>query len=242
MQQLISFLPPYECLASVFLHEPKAAQSEKLTNNRTAVNVATVAVQSDGVGSKVNGATIEIENPVNTHRFRHRRTGKQTSNKPAKLIDFAAHLGASTTSILAVNTSLISLEACSHSLPAPSKLLHRPAGSSKKSMALIPLLNGCRIKSKIGWEFLQNLWYLLSSSLLPKRLLQTRRAFATSERGEGARSASRRWTKSFDCQPINQRAYLPSETYNNAFARLLQWHFFFHKWGKLFSQTFITFD
>ncbi len=153
----LSFLPPYECLASVFLHEPEAAQSEELTNNRTEVNVATFAAQSDGAGSEVNGATIEIENPASTHRFRHRCTGKQTSNESAKPIDFATHSGTSTTSIPAVNTSLISLESCSHSLPAPSKLLHRPWGSSKKSMALIPLLNGCRLKSKIGWKFLQKL-------------------------------------------------------------------------------------
>ena len=101
------------CLASAFLHEPEAVQSEELINNRTEVNVATAAAQSDSANSEVNGATIEIENPASTHRFRHRCTGKQTANEPAKPIDFATHSGASTTSIPAVNTSLISLEACS---------------------------------------------------------------------------------------------------------------------------------
>jgi len=101
------------CLASAFLHEPEAVQSEELINNRTEVNVATAAAQSNSANSEVNGATIEIENPASTHRFRHRCTGKQTANEPAKPIDFATHSGASTTSIPAVNTSLISLEACS---------------------------------------------------------------------------------------------------------------------------------
>jgi hypothetical protein len=108
----LSFLPLYECLASVFLHKPEAAQ-EELTDNRTQVNVSTVATPSDGIGSAVNGATIEIEKPASSHHTRHQTTGKKTPNKPAKPIDFAAHSGASTTSIPAVNTSLISLEACS---------------------------------------------------------------------------------------------------------------------------------
>ena len=142
------------CLASAFLHEPEAVQSEELTNNRTEVNVATATAQSDSANSEVNGATIEIEKPASSHHTRHQTTGKKTPNKPAKPIDFAAHSGASTTSLPAVNTSLISLEACSHSLLAPSKLLHQNWGSSKKLTALIPLLNGCRLKSKIGWKIL----------------------------------------------------------------------------------------
>ena len=101
------------CLASAFLHEPEAVQSEELTDNRTQVNVSTVATPSDGIGSAVNGATIEIEKPASSHHTRHQTTGKKTPNKPAKPIDFAAHSGASTTSVPAVNTSLISLEACS---------------------------------------------------------------------------------------------------------------------------------
>ena len=101
------------CLASAFLHEPEAVQSEELTNNRTEVNVATAAAQSDSANSEVNGATIEIEKPASSHHTRHQTTGKKTPNKPAKPIDFAAHSGASTTSVPAVNTSLISLEACS---------------------------------------------------------------------------------------------------------------------------------
>ncbi|AFZ10553.1 hypothetical protein Osc7112_6401 (plasmid) [Oscillatoria nigro-viridis PCC 7112] len=96
------------CLASVFLHKPEAAQ-EELTDNRTQVNVSTVATPSDGIGSAVNGATIEIEKPASSHHTRHQTTGKKTPNKPAKPIDFAAHSGASTTSVPAVNTSLISL-------------------------------------------------------------------------------------------------------------------------------------
>lgn len=142
------------CLASAFLHEPEAVQSEELTNNRTEVNVATAAAQSDSANSEVNGATIEIEKPARSHHTRHQTTGKKTPKKPAKPIDFAAHSGASTTSLPAVNTSLISLEACSHSLLAPSKLLRQNWGSSKKLTALIPLLNGCRLKSKIGWKIL----------------------------------------------------------------------------------------
>ena len=149
----LSFLPLYECLASVFLHKPEAAQ-EELTDNRTQVNVSTVATPSDGIGSAVNGATIEIEKPASSHHARHQTTGKKTPNKPAKPIDFAAHSGASTTSLPAVNTSLISLESCSHSLLASSKLLRQNWGSSKKLTALIPLLNGCRLKSKIGWKIL----------------------------------------------------------------------------------------
>ena len=107
----LSFLPLYECLASVFLHKPEAAQ-EELTDNRTQVNVSTVATPSDGIGSAVNGATIEIQKPPSSHNTRHQTTGKKTPNKSAKPIDFAAHSGASTTSVPAVNTSLISLESC----------------------------------------------------------------------------------------------------------------------------------
>lgn len=76
------------CLASAFLHEPEAVQSEELTNNRTEVNVATAAAQSDSANSEVNGVTIEIEKPASSHHTRHQTTSKKTPNKPAKPIDF----------------------------------------------------------------------------------------------------------------------------------------------------------
>ena len=72
------------CLASAFLHEPEAVQSEELTNNRTEVNVATAAAQSDSANSEVNGATIEIEKPASSHHTRHQTTGKKNTKQTSK--------------------------------------------------------------------------------------------------------------------------------------------------------------
>jgi hypothetical protein len=75
------------CLASAFLHEPEAVQSEELTNNRTEVNVATATAQSDSANSEVNGATIEIEKPASSHHTRHQTTGKKhQTNQQNQLI------------------------------------------------------------------------------------------------------------------------------------------------------------
>jgi hypothetical protein len=179
------------CLASVFLHEPEAAQSEELTNNRTEVNMATFAAPSDGADSEVNGATIEIENPASTHRFRHRCTGKQTSNESAKPIDFATYSGASTTSIPAVNTSLISLRqarkiASAIKAAAPSLGFKQKVNGSDSSVEWLQ----AQIKNRL--EISPEIVMPLILKLAPKAVIADTRAFATSDRGKGARSASRR--------------------------------------------------
>ena len=176
------------CLASVFLHKPEAAQ-EELTDNRTQVNVSTVATPSDGIGSAVNGATIEIEKPAISHHTRHQTTGKKTPNKPAKPIDFAAHSGASTTSVPAVNTSLISLRqarkiASAIKAAAPELGFKQKVNGSDSSIEWLQ----AQIKNRLENSPLIVMPIILK--LAPKAVIANTLASATSELGESARSVS----------------------------------------------------
>ncbi len=184
----LSFLPLYECLASVFLHKPEAAQ-EELADNQTQVNVSTVATPSDGIGSAVNGATIEIEKPASSHHTRHQTTGKKTPNKPAKPIDFAAHSGASTTSVPAVNTSLISLRqarkiASAIKAAAPELGFKQKVNGSDSSIEWLQ----AQIKNRLENSPLIVMPIILK--LAPKAVIANTLASATSELGESARSVS----------------------------------------------------
>jgi hypothetical protein len=176
------------CLASVFLHKPEAAQ-EELTDNRTQVNVSTVATPSDGISSAVNGATIEIEKPASSHHTRHQTTGKKTPNKPAKPIDFAAHSGASTTSVPAVNTSLISLRqarkiASAIKAAAPELGFKQKVNGSDSSIEWLQ----AQIKNRLENSPLIVMPIILK--LAPKAVIANTLASATSELGESARSVS----------------------------------------------------
>ncbi|MEG3960507.1 hypothetical protein [Microcoleus sp. herbarium2] len=176
------------CLASVFLHKPEAAQ-EELTDNRTQVNVSTVATPSDGIGSAVNGATIEIEKPASSHHTRHQTTGKKTPNKPAKPIDFAAHSGASTTSVPTVNTSLISLRqarkiASAIKAAAPELGFKQKVNGSDSSIEWLQ----AQIKNRLENSPLIVMPIILK--LAPKAVIANTLASATSELGESARSVS----------------------------------------------------
>ena len=176
------------CLASVFLHKPEAAQ-EELTDNRTQVNVSTVATPSDGIGSAVNGATIEIEKPARSHHTRHQTTGKKTPNKPAKPIDFAAHSGASTTSVPAVNTPLISLRqarkiASAIKAAAPELGFKQKVNGSDSSIEWLQ----AQIKNRLENYPLIVMPIILK--LAPKAVIANTLASATSELGESARSVS----------------------------------------------------
>ena len=177
------------CLASAFLHEPEAVQSEELTNNRTEVNVATAAAQSDSANSEVNGATIEIEKPASSHHTRHQTTGKKTPKKPAKPIDFAAHSGASTTSVPAVNTSLISLRqarkiASAIKAAAPELGFKQKVNGSDSSIEWLQ----AQIKNRLENSPLIVMPIILK--LAPKAVIANTLASATSELGESARSVS----------------------------------------------------
>ena len=176
------------CLASVFLHKPEAAQ-EELTDNRTQVNVSTVATPSDGIGSAVNGATIEIEKPARSHHTRHQTTGKKTPNKPAKPIDFAAHSGASTTSVPAVNTSIISLRqarkiASAIKAAAPELGFKQKVNGSDSSIEWLQ----AQIKNRLENYPLIVMPIILK--LAPKAVIANTLASATSELSESARSVS----------------------------------------------------
>lgn len=173
------------CLTSVFLHKPEAAQ-EELTDNRTPVNVATAATLSGDNDSEVNGATIEIDKPASTHRASHQNTGKRTPNKPAKPIDFAS---ASTTSVPAVNTSLISLRqarkiASAIKAAAPELGFKQKVNGSDSSVEWLQ----AQIKNRLENYPLIVIPIILK--LAPKAVIADTLPFAISELGESARSVS----------------------------------------------------